>query len=127
MAILFCKLGNVQNIMIESMRNSELVVAASQNSIRLRMAVQAAWQDYACNNKYELLQTIVWKLGPLVMAFWVYKRVQMGDAQAQTRLSCQEVVNRMCCSRAVVLFLWFNTDNGASNSCPLRDLGDDHK
>lgn len=42
MAILFCKLGNVQNIMIESMRNSELVVAASQNSIRLRMAVQPA-------------------------------------------------------------------------------------
>lgn len=55
------------------------------------------------------------------------QRVQLGDAQAQTRLSYQEVVNRMYCSRAVVLFLWFNTDNGASNSCPRRDLGDDHK
>lgn len=49
------------------------------------------------------------------------QRVQLGDAQAQTRLSCQEVVNRMCCSRAVELFFWFNTDNGASNSCPRRD------
>lgn len=46
------------------------------------------------------------------------QRVQLGDAQAQTRLSCQVVVNRMCCSRVVELYLWFNTDNGASNSCP---------
>lgn len=49
------------------------------------------------------------------------QRAQLGDAQAQTRLSCQKMGNRMCCSRAVELYLWFNTDNGASNSCPRRD------
>lgn len=67
-------LGNVGNIMIELTRNSKLVVAASQNDVRLTMAVQPNWQEYACNNKYKLLQNMVWPLWwPLVMAFRVCK------------------------------------------------------